>query len=226
MRDISILYYTANRISDTFATAIRDILLYQAARFGIPIISVSQKPIDFGDNICVGDIGYSTYNVYKQILVGAKKVRTKYLVCCEDDSLYSPEHFQYRPPEDTFAYDLNRWNVRPNFYYYRKRRPGMCMCIAPTELMVKTLEIRFEKYPNQESADRMKMGMAEPGRKEKEWGLPPVKAITFESQGIANLTFRHGLSLSISRSKVRSDIRQPELPGWGNAKDLWQTIHG
>ena len=108
--DLTVIYYTANLISDYFADNVRKKLLEVLG--DTPLISVSQKPIDFGENICVGEIGASNYNVYFQILKGAKAAKTRYVMMAEDDTLYPPEHFLQRPPVGSFAYNLNRWTVR------------------------------------------------------------------------------------------------------------------
>ena len=70
MNDLTIIFYTANHISDYFMANIQKQLL--KAIGDTPIISVSHKPMKFGQNICVGEIGRSTYNLYKQVLIGAK----------------------------------------------------------------------------------------------------------------------------------------------------------
>jgi len=53
MNDLTIVYYTANYINKWFADQTKKTLL--EAISGLPLISVSQKPMDFGENICVGD---------------------------------------------------------------------------------------------------------------------------------------------------------------------------
>ena len=63
MNDLTILYYTANKIPEHFANSVRADLL-RVTEKKIPIISISQKPITFGMNSCVGEIGASAYNVY------------------------------------------------------------------------------------------------------------------------------------------------------------------
>ena len=68
MNDLTIIYYTANHISDYFMANTKKQLI--RAIGDAPIISVSQKPMKLGKNICVGDIGRSGYNLYKQILIG------------------------------------------------------------------------------------------------------------------------------------------------------------
>lgn len=215
MIDCTILFYTCNRIHDSFATKIRENLLESCN--GTPIISISHKSMDFGNNICVSGMEVSEFSVYKQILMGAKEAKTKYVACAEDDALYVPEHFDHEPPEDTFYYNVNRWNVNRDFYYYRERRL-MSMCIAPTQLMIDTLGTRFAKYS--ESCSHF----GEPGRFEDKLGLPPVKIDSFKTV-IPTLTFEHRPSLGGKRKLRPNDLIAKELPYWGSAKELWDRIY-
>ncbi len=66
-----IIYYTDNSLDEEFAKLFRQRLVNAAP--GIPIVSVSQKPIDFGHNICVGEIGRSLHMMWKQILIFTTK---------------------------------------------------------------------------------------------------------------------------------------------------------
>ena len=224
MSDLTLLYYTANLISDFFASNIIEHLL--RITNGVPIVSISHKPMVLGKNICVGDIGISSWNIYYQILLGAKEAATKYVACCEDDSLYVPEHFEYRPKEDEFAYNVHRWNVNPMSYFYKRNRPGMCMCIAPTDLMVKTLETRFEKYTKEEYSGIEKIPFfGEPGRYEIMLGLPVVKRVHFTTE-LPTLTFNHRPSYGGVRRLLPTDTVKEELPHWGRASDLWKGIYG
>ena len=50
--DVTILYLTANLEQPYFAENIRQNILKHKG--DIPIVSVSQEPLDFGKNICVG----------------------------------------------------------------------------------------------------------------------------------------------------------------------------
>ena len=108
MNDLTLLYYTSNVLFDRCAVNVRKHLL-KLVKNRYPIISVSQEPVEMGQNICVGKIGRTYYNCYKQILIGAKEVKTKYVACVEDDTLYSLEHFSYRPSGDNFSYNGNMW---------------------------------------------------------------------------------------------------------------------
>jgi hypothetical protein len=191
--------------------------------FGIPIISISQKPMDFGHNICVGHIGASIYNIYLQILAGAKETKTEFVACCEDDALYTLEHFQHRPESDTFSYNMNRWSINKDVFFFRERI-NMSMCIAPTDLMVDTLSKRFEKFPAPLIREKGELvGFGEPGRYEGKLGLPEVKMELFKTS-IPSIVFNHRPSVGGVRKIIKKDIVKRELPYWGNAGSLWEEM--
>lgn len=169
----------------------------------------------------MGDIGYSTVNVYKQILVGAKLIKTEYVACCEDDALYNAEHFNYRHPTEAFVYNANNYRVKFNCFWHRRNRKGMYSCIAPTELLIKTLEYRFSVYPNGHSS----IGFGEPGKFEHSVGLPPVPFTGFGTNK-SILTFSHRISLGGVRRCLPTDTVVNELPEWGKAEDIWKEFHG
>jgi len=121
--DITIIYYTDNSLDERIAKLCRDHLVV-AAR-GKPIISVSQKPINLGTNICIGETGRSHLSMYTQILKGVEAAKTKYISLVEHDVLYSPEHFDWTPPQhDVFYYNQNVWFVKwaSGEYFYQRRR--------------------------------------------------------------------------------------------------------
>ena len=229
--DLTILYYTANRIDDGFASRIRQ-HLHQLIDGRVRIMSVSQKPIDFGDNICVGeDIGYSAWVCYYQILQGAKEARTPFVACAEDDSLYTWEHFGVRPPGDSFHYNKNRWILedtgepRPRFRW--RDRTAMCGCVAPTELLIRTLEEKFSKFPDpiRQTYDPRLRGWGEPGRYERVLHLPQV-GITFFETELPILTLNHKKGLGGLRRPSINDKILLNLPPWDDAKTLWKVYHG
>jgi len=221
MSNITLIYYTANRIHKSFALKIRENLQELADSIESEIISVSWKPIDFGRNICVGELEFLPYNVYKQILIGSKAANTEYIGCCEDDSLYNIEHFSYR--SDCFSYNVNRWNVDSRGIYYYRRRSGMCMCVVPKELLIETLEKRFEKYPKVVNRDERPY-FGEPGRYEEILGLPEVKMETFTTND-PTLTFNHRPSLGGKRKILKRDIVKKSIPFWGDAETLWREYY-
>jgi hypothetical protein len=222
MKDLTVLYYTANLVEEPFASNVRKHLLSVIGN--TTIISISHKPIDFGENICVAGFEISIYNIYKQILIGAKQAKTKYVMCAEDDALYNEQHIQYRPV-DAFAYNNNRWMVTSDIFFHRNRIV-MSMCIAPTDLMIKTLEDRFSKFPKVMTPEEMGAagGFGEPGRLEGRMGLPPVKMEIF-STVTPTLVFNHRPSVGGVRKITSRDVVQEQLPFWGRASDLWDTFY-
>lgn len=229
MKDLTLIYYTANYIPHNFAENVIDHLLDQTDGL-IPVVSVSHKPVALGKNICLGDIGRSAYNIFKQVLIGAKAAKTKYIACCEDDSLYHMEHFSYRPKPGHFAYNVNRLNLAPartggGAFYFKRTRCGLCMCIAETDLMVEVLEARFKKYPQLEGTP-LGYFCAEPGRQREEGlGLKRNKLETFETKSPA-LTFSHKHGLGGKRKTLPTDVITKTDPFWGDATELWNKIHG
>ena len=224
MNDLTILYYTANTIPEKMAHRIRRHLHGIAHPFGIPIISVSQKPISLGRNICLGGIGVGIYNIYVQILEAAKSADTEYVACCEDDCLYNIHHFKHRPANDTFAYNTNKWFVNPKFFFHRPRC-GMCMCVVSRQLLIDTLEERFRMYPTKESADDHLHKWGEPGRKEKMSGLPEVKLERYATD-LPTLVINHKGGVGGRRGVGRNDQTMEILGPWGPADTLWGYFHG
>lgn len=222
MNDLTVLYYTANLVDDVFASNIRKHLL-SILPVGTPIVSISHKPLDFGENICVAGFEVSIYNIYKQILIGAKTAKTKYVMCAEDDALYTIEHINHRPKDDSFDYNSNRWHIYKSIYFHRPR-PGMHTCIANRELMVDTLETRYKKFPNFLCEAKGELvGFGEPGRSEKRLGLPVVKLTTFETPTPV-LVFDHRGSMGGVRKVSPTDHVETELKGWGSAISLWEMM--
>lgn len=108
MSDLTVIYYTNNREKPKFAAAVMKTLLETIG--DLPLITVSQKPMDVGQNICIGDVGSSTQNTWRQFQIGAQAAKTKYVCTAEADCLYPPEYFQYRP-----AVDNTLWCARPMY---------------------------------------------------------------------------------------------------------------
>lgn len=214
--DLTLLYYTANRINEHFRDKVLDQLKY--VQPDTPIVSVSQKPMTLGKNICVGDIGSSLQNIYKQVYKGAKQVTTEYVALVEDDCLYLAEHFNHRP-KDCFAYNLNRWCLHaPERIFSYRRRPILSQCIAPTKLLIECLEQRMKiDIPVEYSGE---MGLFE-----GKLGLREYPYETFETKE-PNLVVCHNKNTS-GRKYIGKDAEpREELAPWGKATELLDTILG
>lgn len=121
MRDTTVIYYTSNREKENFENKIKGRLLGSIG--DTPLVSVSQKPIDFGENICVGDVGTSDHNIYRQLQMGCMRATTKYVCTAEADCLYPPSgYFDFSPPDENAAYHYtNVWILyRDRIFLKRK----------------------------------------------------------------------------------------------------------
>lgn len=220
MNDLTVIFYTCNRIPEPFAARVRVQLL--RAIGDTPLISVSHKYMpDFGQNIYVGNHKPTTWRLYQQVLIGALAARTPYVAMAEDDVLYPVgEHFSYRPPLDTFAYDYARWWIEREGFYRWRRRTVLSTCIAPRLLLIETLERLFERFPVEPATRGEMTGMAEPGRYEKYLGLPQVQIEHFTSREPI-VTFNLKSSLGGLRKVNETDLIEYELEPWGTATNLW-----
>jgi hypothetical protein len=104
-----ILYYTDNTLDGTLLNEENKKSILKS---GLPILSISLKPINFGRNIVYfGKRGHST--LYKQILLGLVNSKADYIFFCEHDVLYHPSHFNFIPPkDDIYYYNGNVWKHR------------------------------------------------------------------------------------------------------------------
>lgn len=227
MEDLTLLYYTANNINETAGENIRQHLI-KTNNGKYPIISVSQKPINLGRNICVGEIGMSSYNCYKQILTGACEVKTKYIACCEDDALYTMEHFSFRPPDEkTFLYNINMWFAE-DIQFWHKNETGMLTCICPTSYLIDTLKVRFEKFPNPiKGRDGVVYRyFQEPGKFDRNFGIPNANFAYFRTKiPIPVFNYRGSLHGKMGAKEVERVFANP-LDGWGDSITLWNKFWG
>jgi len=172
MADISVLYLTDNALD----AVVRDTTLrYLYKAIGdIPLVSASQKPVDVGKNVAVGDIGRSGLSMYKQMLAGLDLIDTKYVAIAEHDCIYASEHFDFRPPDDEFFwYNLNVWFLQyynPKYpdwngmYSFKRNRRVQSQLICTTEGLRKVTEdqVKIVTEPMWNTV-RYNKGVGEPG---------------------------------------------------------------
>ena len=148
MNDATIIYCSSNREDERFEQRIRDNIIKNCG--GLPIISVTQKPIDFGLNICVGDdIGVSGFNFFRQTLIACQAATTKYVISAEADTVYPPDYFEFRPERDDVCYRNSNLYVMGDHrdYWYRKSEGATHSQVINREFYIKTLENLFEGAP-------------------------------------------------------------------------------
>lgn len=217
-----IVYYTDNRLDEKMLKKCQD----QIARSGLPIVSVSLKPVDFGENIVLS-LKRSPMTMVKQILAGLEKIQTDVVFFCEHDVLYHPSHFSFRPPrKDIYYYNMNTWQLRASdghaVYYDCKKLSQLC---ADRQFLVEHYRKRLA-IMEKNGFDR-KMGF-EPGTHNRPQRVDDFKSDEWRSE-FPNVDIKHGRNLTQARwnqSEFRSQKscknwkESDEIPGWGKGNTV------
>lgn len=141
----TLVYYSSNRENPAFEQKIIDNI---KKNFKGPIISVTQKPIDLGKNICVGIQEACYSNSFKQLLIGLKEAKTEFCIAAESDILYPPEYFTFTPPlKDKVYRYTNLYVYFDGYEHFWKKKwvEGAQMC--GREHWIKSIEAILEN-PN------------------------------------------------------------------------------
>ncbi len=205
-----------------------------------PLITFSVKPMDLPGQQFRQSDQQSHEKIYRLMLEGAKLATTDYIAMVEDDMFYSREHFELRPPLDTFGYNWNRWSlftfVEPMFSFKRRYCNG-CSILPRLELIA-ALEERFSKWKTIPHLLNGELGYK---KVENNLGVTVRKSIELYSKtpvvqihhvygtpgiGRANpdLT-RDTLDLKKRQTRKRHGMmRAYEIPHWGRAEDLIKNL--
>ena len=234
-KDLTIVYYTSNQLDTDnpyFLENTKKQLLKAIDDF--PMVIVSHKPTMFGENtlnINLGDIGRSHLNLYRQILIGAKAAKTKYVACAEDDILYSYQHFHAELPKSSyFLYDMCKWSmftwIKPYQFTYRDRYV-VNQLIAERDMLVEALEERFERVETLKRRGKTESEIikywGDPGRYEKFLGVKERPVAHFFST-VPSIVFSHADAfgyLNHGKHKRLGNPRAFEIPVWGTADKIF-----
>jgi hypothetical protein len=137
-----IIYYTDSQLDERYAIPVRK----QLESIGLPIISSSLKPLNFGKNICLNaERGY--YTMFCQILACLDASKADIIYFCEHDCLYPKEHFDFIPPtKDKFYYDINWWKVRSDGLAVHWDAAQVSGLVCYRELAIEWYEDRVASY--------------------------------------------------------------------------------
>ena len=207
----SVIYYTSNREKPDFERRVQETILNNCG--GLPIISVSQKPIDFGKNICVGDVGVSGFNMFRQVEIACRESKTDFVISAEADCLYPPDYFNYYPYKEDVCYRNNNLYVMPDArdYFFEKKEGATHAQIVGREFYLKRLEYLFEDAP--------KWSVEEKNfPRERGLGVDVFDEVEYFSTDFPVFQIKTHRGM---RYYTRSD-RTPvlELPYWGHGKDV------
>ncbi len=213
----TIIYYTSNHEEEAFEGKIRQKLLEVCG--DIPIVSVSQKPINFGKNICVGDVGACDFNLFRQIQIGCEAATTPFVISAEADCLYPPEYFQFVPDDPTEYYRFNnlyilyQWMHDNEEGFYRKDT-GPFAQIAGRKLYINIIQKALQGHP--EWSDPANPIKKFPIFLTRDWQTLSIK------NPIVNLKTYNGMR----RHTKTFGPPIERLPYWGKAEDLKREIWG
>lgn len=243
MNNLTIIYYTSNHLEETnpyFLGYTKSQLNFAIKDF--PLIVVSHKPVEkFNQgeytNIVLGNIGRSHLNIYRQILIGSKEAKTKYVAMAEDDILYSESHFHSKQIEadlknhpETFVYDMNKVSLftwtQPPIFSFRSKRKVVNQLLCERDYLVDAMEERFKRVEDHvksggKEEDLLKF-FGDPGRYEKQLRVSPRNSFEVFSQS-PSIVFSHPEAfgyLSQGTRKRHGDIKIVELADWGKASDI------
>lgn len=219
-----VLYYTDNAIDENILKMCQDQLLVASKEATNQIVSVSQKPIDLGENI-VMPLERSAKSMFIQILEGLKKLKTDIVFFAEHDILYTKEHFDFIPTrKDTFYYNTNVWFLRWSdghcLYYGATQLSGLC---AYREELIKHFEERVKMI--EEIGFSRNMGFEPMTHNRIKW----ENQYRFEQwqSVVPNVDIKHGKNQLRARWKKEEFRRVPkvwiennEIPFWGKGDDI------
>jgi len=224
MKGAEIVYYTHNQLPDSLMSVVQR----QILKSRLPIISVSLKPINFGENI-VFDSEPSVITMFKQIYAGLQAATEDFVFLCEHDVLYHPSHFDFIPiMPDVYYYNTNvwRWDYpkdRLICYDHLISLSGLC---ASRELLLSHYQQRLQLIADKGLEDgrdpnwARKMGY-EPGKRRRRGGFLDETIVEWQSP-YPNIDIRH--KRTITPPKVTLDSFRHQPTGWKESE--WKQIDG
>jgi glycosyltransferase involved in cell wall biosynthesis len=219
-------FYTDNRVAPGILNAVRARL--EASLNGYRLVTVSLKPLDFGENIVL-NLRRGYLAMAKQQLAGLERLDTDIAFMVEHDILYPPCHFDFTPPrKDVFYYNLNWWKCRSSdgqaLHFKAKQVSGLC---AYRDILVDYYRKRVAMMESGEIGGRRHF---EPGGRHqyREEGYNKLTAHGFDTwfSEIPYVDIRHETCVTRNifdpsgyRGQVVDWTLQDFVPGWGVSKD-------
>ncbi len=186
-----IIYYTDNRLNIKIAKKCQKRL----ESFGLPITSVSLKPMTFGKNIVLKG-KRSPEMMFKQILAGLEASTANIVFLAEHDVLYDKSHFDFIPPrKDKFYFNVNvikvDWETGKGVKVDDcKQNSGLC---AYRNLLIDWIKTKIDNFD----------GHYEPQDNRESWSS--------ENQ---NIDIRHENNLTPTRWNKEEFRNQKYTKGW------------
>lgn len=207
----TVIYVSSNREDPAFEERTRQDLLEKVG--DLPIVSVTQKPVNLGKNICVGDNGASGFNFCRQVLIACENATTDFVISAESDCLYSPDYFEFRPERLDIPY--RNGNIYVQKYgrdFFCKKDMSTFSQVIGREFYIKRLRELFEGQPMWSTALK---------NFPKEIGKKLFNEFAHFETKYPCISFKTGKGM---RKHSNSDgVPVYTLPYWGSAKELRKT---
>ena len=216
----AILYYTDN--SPKVDPLIISLCQKYIAASGLPIVSVSLKPIDFGHNIVLEGRVRSYPTMVDQITMGLEEIEADQVFFCEHDVLYHPSHFEFTIPTDTIYYYNDfiwRWSYHTDLAITYERLMSLSTLTASHELLYNHFKLRqklvrdweWDETRSREPRWARRMGY-EPGiKKMRRGGITDEDYVAWQTP-VPNIDIRHGATFTRSKCSLADFTHPPQ--GW------------
>lgn len=210
----TVIYYTDHRIEQTLARVV--IKQLQKSAMYIPIVSVSQKPMNLGNNICVGEKPRCNRSILEQILVGLEKApKGSIIYLVEHDVIYHTSHFAKIPNQkNALYYNRSRFHWQPMLPNYLPSLGdrALSQLVCYREYLMDTIKEWLSTSDDPTISTRF-----------------PARFFDFKSDK-PNIDIRHGDNFTrsghrkgrYSRGKQKGLV--DNLPGWGSPKHMAKKI--
>lgn len=214
--DATVIYYSSNRENPEFESKVVETLLASVGDRR-KIISVTQKPMDVGQNICVGIQDQCYANEFRQIQIALNAVTTPYIIVAESDTLYPPSYFDFDPPERGHAYHYpNVWvhytqfNGVPKYWF---KKVSDCAQMVDRDLWLSMINPVMDARPEWSKAEDV--------------GVPPLqfrdKGKFYMPDGDPVVTVKTRNGVKSNTLTKRGHPPKFDLPYWGKASHLRET---
>ena len=208
-----IVYYTDNKIDSLLGKQVRKRIEKIAGK--IPIISVSQEPISFGKNICVGPKPREYKSIYEQILVGVEATEPGSIIyLCEHDVFYHPSHFAFLPTSKRrMFFNRNRfyWSLGMDGFFPSRGTMALSQSVTHRNYLIKHCKSRIDKWNNNIEHT---MKVANKGFRSDRPNVDIRHDNNFTTHGKYKKSYMKGNRKTCTN-----------LPGWGGSKHF-QSITG
>jgi len=206
---VGILYYTDNTLDGVFMKRVQDQILKGIKNY--KLVSVSLKPIEFGQNIVL-DLERGQLAMHKQILAGLEALDTDIVFFVEHDVFYNPSHFEFRPHDkNIYYYNSNLWRVRQSdgfaVSYSHKSLSQLC---AYREKLI----VEYKERVRRIEAEGFNRSGYEPGTRSLHLGGFSNDISDTWSSTYANLDIRHSQNLSASKWRQEDFRSQRSCRNW------------